>query len=176
MSFDDIDAADDADDTPIEDTYLIFRVGAEEYAVPVTSVTEIVRLQKSFAVPDVPNCVRGVINLRGKVIPLVDVRQRFDLAPAVYSDRTVVVVLEFADTATGLIVDGVSEVVEIPPAQIEQRVGWSGRDGSARPVVRAVGKRGESVSFILDVSALLDLHTTPTPTRARAHLEESRTP
>jgi purine-binding chemotaxis protein CheW len=77
MSFDDIDAADEADDTPIEDTYLIFRVGAEEYAVPVTSVTEIVRLQKSFAVPDVPSCVRGVINLRGKVIPLVDVRQRF---------------------------------------------------------------------------------------------------
>jgi purine-binding chemotaxis protein CheW len=167
MSFDDIDAADEADDTPIEDTYLIFRVGAEEYAVPVTSVTEIMRLQKS--------CVRGVINLRGKVIPLVDVRQRFDLAPAVYSDRTVVVVLEFADSATGLIVDGVSEVVEIPPAQIEQRVGWSGRDGSARPVVRAVGKRGECVSFILDVSALLDLHTHHAPTRARAHLEESRT-
>jgi len=163
MSFEELDDAVDEDDAHVDDTYLTFRVGAEEYAVPVTCVTEIVRLQKSFAVPDVPPCVRGVINLRGKVIPLLDVRQRFGFDAAVYTDRTVVVVLEFADAATGLIVDGVSEVVEIAPEHIEVRATWPGRGAGGRSMVRAIGKRAQTVSFILDVAALLDAPAAQPP-------------
>lgn len=138
-----------------ENTFLTFHVHGEEYAVPVVCVTEIVRLQKMFVVPDVPTYIRGVINLRGKVIPLLDVRTRFHLAQAEYTDRTVVVVLEVGDSPMGLIVDGVSEVIEIPPDQIELHSGIS--KDRERALVKALGKRAAGVSFILDVAALLDV-------------------
>lgn len=151
MSYED-DALDEEEDN-IDNTYLTFSVAEEEYAVHVKHVTEIVRLQKSFSMPDVPGYIRGVINLRGKVIPLLDVRSRFGLKEAEYSDRTVIVVLEVGETATGLVVDGVSEVAEIPPGDIDTRVTASAsRDGS---LVSGMGKRNERVSFILDVPYLL---------------------
>lgn len=84
----------DEDDSNVENTFLTFHVEGGEYAVSVGYVTEIVRLQKMFAMPDVPEYIRGVINLRGKVIPLLDVRNRFGLPEAPYTDRTVIVVLE----------------------------------------------------------------------------------
>jgi purine-binding chemotaxis protein CheW len=149
---DDLELSDD-DDGNIEHTYLTFHVGGEEYAVPVGFVTEIVRLQRTFIIPDVPEYIRGVINLRGKVIPLLDVRSRFGLAQAAYNDRTVVVVLEVGETPTGLVVDGVSEVAEIPPEQIDARAVRS-RGPSA--MVKGMGKRASGVCFILDVGALLD--------------------
>ena len=117
MASDDDEFGDDELDN-IDHTFLTFQVDAEEYAVPVAAVTEIVRLQKSYVVPDVPPYIRGVINLRGKVIPLLDVRCRFGLPDAAYTDRTVVVVIEVGDTTTGLVVDAVSDVTEIPPEQI----------------------------------------------------------
>lgn len=160
----------DLDDEPehIEHTFLTFQVGGEEYAVPVANVTEIVRLQKTYAVPDVPGYIRGVINLRGKVIPLLDVRNRFGLADAEYNDRTVIVVLELGDTATGLVVDAVSEVTEILPEHIEVRANL--RSSSRPSMVRGMGKRANRVSFILDVAALLAVDAaTPTPTSPSAH-------
>lgn len=144
---------DESDETNIDNTYLTFLVGESEYAVGVASVTEIVRLQKTFAVPDVPPSVRGVINLRGKVIPLIDVRSRFGLPEAAYNDRTVVVVLEADNSSTGLVVDGVSEVTEIQPDQIEPRT--SLKSLGKQSVVKGLGKRGQKVSFILDVPSLL---------------------
>ena len=152
MASDDDEFGDDELDN-IDHTFLTFQVDAEEYAVPVAAVTEIVRLQKTYVVPDVPPYIRGVINLRGKVIPLLDVRCRFGLPDAAYTDRTVIVVLEHGDSATGLVVDAVSEVTEILPDQIEARTGLRTQ---ARPsMVRGMGKRANRVSFILDVPALL---------------------
>jgi purine-binding chemotaxis protein CheW len=151
MSYDDLETDDD--DGNSEHTFLTFHVGGEEYAVPVAFVTEIVRLQKSFLIPDVPAYVRGVINLRGKVIPLLDVRSRFGLADAAYTDRTVVVVLEVGEASTGLVVDAVSEVAEILPEQVEPRLHIA--SSGDRPMVKGMGKRANGVSFLLDVHALL---------------------
>jgi purine-binding chemotaxis protein CheW len=154
MAHDDIDSVDgDGDDDNIDNTYLTFVVDDEEYAVHVSHVTEIVRLQKSFAVPDVPDYIRGVINLRGKVIPLLDMRARFGLAEAAYTDRTVVVVLEVGETATGLVVDGVSEVAEIAPENIDTRA--VGAQQGRSSMVSGMGRRADRVSFILDVPFLL---------------------
>jgi purine-binding chemotaxis protein CheW len=165
MADDDLDFNDEEDNT--QNTYLTFQVGGEEYAVPVANVTEIVRLQRSFAVPDVPSFIKGVINLRGKVIPLLDVRSRFGLPENEYTDLTVVIVLEVGEACTGLVVDGVSEVAEIPPEQIAPRPQWKG-SASQPSMIRGVGKRGESVSFLLDVDALLDV---PGANDARAPME-----
>ncbi|MCE9575910.1 MAG: chemotaxis protein CheW [Deltaproteobacteria bacterium] len=160
MSTDDLDLVDDEPEH-IDHTFLTFYVGGEEYAVPVANVTEIVRLQKTYVVPDVPGYIRGVINLRGKVIPLLDVRNRFGLADAAYTDRTVIVVLELGDTTTGLVVDAVSEVTEILPDQIEIRPAL--RNATRPSMVRGMGKRANRVSFILDVAALLAADGAPTP-------------
>ncbi len=157
MSYDDIDAIEEDDDSAAS-TYLTFQVGGEEYAVEVAHVTEIVRLQKAFSVPDVPGYVRGVINLRGKVIPLVDVRSRFGLPDAPYTDRTVVVVLEVGDASTGLVVDAVSDVAEIPSEQVEVHEGL--RTFGNRSMIKGLGKRSDKVSFILDVQTLLSRSET----------------
>lgn len=153
---DPLDAFEDDDDGSLEDTYLTFCADEEEYAVPVTHVTEVVRLQQVFAVPDAPAHVRGVINLRGKIIPLLDARGRFGLPTVSYSDRTVVIVLEFDESLTGLIVDAVSDVVELPPDQ-QAQLGEVVTRQAQRSLVRAFGKRKEAVSFILDVPALLNV-------------------
>ncbi len=154
MAIDDLDDLDLEEDDNIDNTFLTFAVGEEEFAIPVAHVIEVVRLQKIFAVPDVERHVRGVINLRGKVIPLLDVRARFDLQETAYSDRTVIVVIEVDGTPTGLIVDDVFDIAECPPDQVESATTLmrsSGREG----LVTGISKRGERVSFILDVHRLV---------------------
>lgn len=139
------------DDQSIEHTYLTFSVADEDYALHVGHVIEIVRLQRIFAVPDVDDHICGVINLRGKIIPLLDVRRRFGLPEQPYTDRTVVVVVEVEGAPTGLVVDGVFDITEIPPASIEAAP--LARGGPS--LVRALGKRGDRVSFVLDVPTLV---------------------
>ncbi|MCT4682158.1 MAG: chemotaxis protein CheW [Roseicyclus sp.] len=139
-------------DSGIDTMYLTFPVGEETYGVPIALVTEIVGMQRVMSVPDVPHYVRGVINLRGKVIPLMDVRLRFGMAERPYDDRTVVIVLEVGKAPIGLIVDGVSEVVDIPTDKLNRSAGY-GADGQS--VVSALGHVGERVAILLDVPVLV---------------------
>jgi purine-binding chemotaxis protein CheW len=150
----DVDVADltpdDADS--IETMYLTFAVGEEAYAVSIGMVTEIVGMQRIMSVPDVPSYIKGVINLRGKVIPLLDVRLRFAMEERPNDDRTVVIVLEVDDAPVGLIVDRVSEVVDIPEDRID-RAGAFGGGGSN--IVKGLGRIDERVAILLDVPTLL---------------------
>ncbi len=105
--------------------YLTFRLGEESYGLPVLKVREIIKLTPITAVPQMPDYVKGVINLRGKVIPVVDLRTKFGLAGATTTERTCIVVVqvEMADhnkTLMGLIVDGVEEVAHIAAQEIEE--------------------------------------------------------
>ncbi|PWK60385.1 chemotaxis protein CheW [Roseicyclus mahoneyensis] len=142
----------DHEDTGIDTMYLTFPVGDETYGVPITLVTEIVGMQRVMSVPDVPHYIRGVINLRGKVIPLMDVRLRFGMAERAYDDRTVVIVLDVGNAPVGLIVDGVSEVVDIPADRLDRAAGFGG-DGTS--VVQALGHVGDRVAILLDVPVLV---------------------
>ena len=147
----DLFAISEVDD--IENMYLTFEVQEEEYAVNIGYVTEIVGMQKISQVPDVPEFIRGVVNLRGKVIPLMDMRLRFGLPWLEYHGRTTIIVLELDDTPTGLVVDRVTDVLSIAPTSIAQPRQWQGdADGS---VVQGLGKREGSVSIILNVPRLL---------------------
>lgn len=137
----------------IENMYLTFPVGEELYGVSISMVTEIVGLQRIMSVPDVPHYVKGVINLRGKVIPLMDVRLRFGMPERAYDDRTVVIVMQVADAPIGLIVDGVSEVMDIPQEQIDPSSSLSGGDGQS--VVMGLGRVDERVAILLDVGLLV---------------------
>ena len=152
MSQEDLLMIDDDEEDNIEEMYLTFEVSAEEYGVGIINVTEIVRLQKIIEVPDVPHYVRGVINLRGKVIPVIDVRKRFTLPSTEYSNRTTIIVLEVDSVPTGLIVDQVNEVLEIPESDIDDPPRkHKGEEG----VIQGMGKHGDKVCIILDIEHLL---------------------
>ena len=150
----------------VESMYLTFPVGDELYGVPIGLVTEIVGLQKIMQVPDVPHYIRGVINLRGKVIPLMDVRLRFGMPEKEYDDRTVVIVLQVNDAPVGLVVDGVNEVLDIPDTQIDRANGFSGGDGNN--LVMGLGRLEERVAILLNVSLLLEAGEVILPDLAEA--------
>ena len=107
---DDFDLEDDENEDTQEGKYLSFRIGGEVYGIEIRHVTEIVGIQKITEVPDMPQYMKGVINLRGNVIPVVDVRLRFHMQPRDYDDRTCVIVVNINDASIGLVVDSVKEV------------------------------------------------------------------
>lgn len=133
--------------------YLTFHLADEDYGIEIRYVTEIIGIQKITEVPDMPGFVKGVINLRGKVIPVMDVRTRFMLPPLEYNDRTCIIVVNVNDTAVGLVVDEVSEVADIPDANIEPPP-RSTRAAASR-YIQGMGKIGEDVKILLDVTCLL---------------------
>ena len=147
---------DDWDDVAIDDTYLTFRLDNIEYAISVANVKEIVRLPKFIEVPDVPHFIRGVINLRGQVIPLMDARMRLGLPEVPYTDRMVAIVLESRNVLTGLVADGVNGVSLFPPDKIDEppKGGKNERPGRVR-AMRGLGRVGDDVCIILDASRLL---------------------
>src|SRR3954470_13599676 len=98
---------------------VVFQLGAELYGVEISRVHEIIRLQTVTRVPRAPAFVEGVINLRGKVIPVVDLRRRFGLPSAEHTRSTRIVVVEIGDQVVGIVVDGVSEVLRVNTATVE---------------------------------------------------------
>lgn len=153
---DELDALDDDDwnDVDIADTYLTFHLAGSEYAIAVSNVKEIVRLPEFTEIPDMPEFIRGVINLRGHVIPLMDARARLGLPELEYSDRTIAIVLESEGVPTGIVADGVNGVVDIPPGQIDPPPQRKSRTGRAAAVT-GIGRTEDAVSIILDASCLL---------------------
>ena len=144
-------------DPEYEDTqagkFLTFRLGAETYGLQIRVVTEIIRWQDITPVPDVADYIKGIINLRGKVIPVMDVRCRFGMPPRDYDARTCIIVMQVSASNVGLIVDTVCEVVDISDADVEPapRVGGS----ESRAVIAGVGKTGDEVNILLDPSRLV---------------------
>ncbi len=148
----DEDLYDEDEDTQ-KDKYLTFHLANEDYGIDIAFVTEIIGIQKITEVPDMPECIRGVINLRGKVIPVMDVRLRFKLEEREYDERTCIVVVDINDNAVGLVVDEVSEVADIPEAQVEPPP-RSGKGKSSR-YLKGLGKIGDEVKILLNIEKLL---------------------
>lgn len=106
-----------------EHKFLTFAVADEEYAVPVTKVREIISVSQITTLPNMPMHIKGVLNLRGSVVPIVDMRLKHGLEGREYSDRTCIVVLELEGRSSrclmGVVVDSVNEVVRIPPESVD---------------------------------------------------------
>ena len=143
---------EDGDDAQ-KDKFLTFKIADEEFAIPIEHVIEIVGIQKITEVPDMPDFVKGVINLRGKVIPVMDVRLRFHLPSVAYDDRTCVVVVSVGNVTIGLVVDTVSEVVSIPESNISPPPRFS--SATSGRYVSGMGKIGDAVKIIIDAEKLL---------------------
>ncbi|MHC4944873.1 MAG: chemotaxis protein CheW [Planctomycetota bacterium] len=152
-----VSLANKLDDQEMEDgmknKFLAFRVGDENYGIEIRHVKEIVVVHKITEVPDMEEYVRGVINLRGQVIPVIDVRLRFLLVPREYDDRTCIVVVNVNDNVVGMIVDSVTEVVDIPEDRIDPPPAVS-RSPASRFVL-GVGHVGDGVRILLDADKVL---------------------
>ncbi len=133
--------------------YLTFILGEEVFGIEIRYVTEIIGMHQITQLPELPEHIRGIINLRGKIIPVIDIRLRFNKEPIDYDDRTCIIVIDIDDISVGLIVDQVDEVITyedediVPPP--DQRSGIQNR------FIAGIGRRDENVTLILDSRRLL---------------------
>jgi len=152
ISEEDIDDDEEDEDTQ-KDKFLTFTVGKEDYGLAIYHVTEIIGIQKITEVPDMPDYVKGVINLRGKVIPIMDVRKRFKFEERDYDDRTCIIVVNINDTSLGLVVDTVMEVSDIPEKDIQPPPEIA--EGNRQFFIQGLGKVEDEVKILLDAEKLL---------------------
>jgi purine-binding chemotaxis protein CheW len=127
--------------------FLTFSLGSEFYGLEIAYVTEIIGIQPITEIPELPDYVRGIINLRGKIVPVMDVRLRFKKPFREYNDRTCVIVIDIQDISVGLIVDSVSEVLTIaeenivPPPDIK---------AAQNRYIKGIGKVEGDIKLLLD--------------------------
>ncbi len=137
--------------------FLTFAVGEEVYGIGIGMVTEIVGLQPITTMPEMPDYMMGIINLRGKIIPVMDMRKRFHKEPLDYNDRTCIIVLDIHDVSVGLIVDHVNEVSTINDEDIAPPPDYRG--GIENKFISGIGKTGGEVKLLLDTEKLMHSET-----------------
>jgi len=148
-----LDNTIDMEEDTLKGRFLTFSLGNESYGIEVKYVTEIIGMQAITEIPELPEYVKGVINLRGKIIPVMDVRLRFKKEPREYNDRTCVIVVDINDISIGLIVDTVSEVITIPEEDIVEPPQMN-KELNNR-YIKSIGKVGSDVKLLLDCEKLL---------------------
>lgn len=128
--------------------YLIFSIENEDYGIDISSIVEIIGIQKITTVPEMPSYIMGIINLRGKIIPVMDLRLRFGKKFKEYNDRTCTIIVEVQDISMGLIVDNVNEVMDISDKDIvpvpDRKAGFHNR------FIKNIGKVGENIKLLID--------------------------
>lgn len=152
--------ADTANRTPAidrEGKYLTFSLGEEEYGIGILRVKEIIGMMRITPVPQTPPYVKGVINLRGRVIPVIDLRHRFGMDPIQYTDRTCIIVVEIDSDADrlhiGTVVDSVSEVINIRNCDIEDTPFFGTQLNTE--YILGMAKTAGSVKILLDIDQVL---------------------
>jgi len=136
-----------------KDRYLTFFLGKECYGIEIRYVTEIIGMQPITQIPELPEYVIGIINLRGRIIPVIDVRVRFKREEKEYNDRTCIIVVSIEEALIGLIVDRVAEVLTIPEQDVvdppQMNKAYSNR------YIKKIGKAANGVKLLLDCEKLL---------------------
>lgn len=134
--------------------FLTFCMGREEFGIEIKYITEIIGIQAITEVPELPEYVKGIINLRGKIIPVIDARLKFKKKPNEYNDRTCIIVGDIKEVSVGLIVDTVAEVLEIPEKEIvpppDTKTGFHNR------YIKGIGRVDNGVKLLLDFEKILD--------------------
>lgn len=133
--------------------FLTFSLGNEFYGLEIAYVTEIIGIQPITEIPELPDYVKGIVNLRGKIVPVMDVRLRFKKEPRQYNDRTCVIVIDIQDVSVGLIVDSVSEVLTIPEESI---VPPPEIKAVQNRYIKGIGKVEGDIKLLLDCEKILN--------------------
>ncbi|OQP35412.1 chemotaxis protein CheW [Pantoea latae] len=134
--------------------YLVFRLGDEEYGIDILKVQEIRSCERVTRIANSPDFIAGVTNLRGVIVPIVDLRVKFRLRAAPFDDNTVVIVLNFGSRVVGIIVDGVSDVLTLAAEQIRPAPDFSVI--LATEYVQGLGSLGERMLILVDIEKLLN--------------------
>ena len=141
------------EDNSLDEKYLTFKLGDEEFGVNIGFVTEIIGIQAITFVPDLPIFVKGIINLRGQIIPVIDVRLRFQKPEVEYNERTCVIVLQIRDLPIGFIVDSVAEVDQIPDENIIPPP--SIKRSYHQKYISGIGKVQDKIILVMDCEKLI---------------------
>ena len=145
-----------ADNDSQKDKYVTFKSGNEYFGIKIEYVNEIIVYQEITEIPETEEYIKWLINLRGKIIPVIDVRIRFKQEPFEYNDRTCIIVLNVKELVVGLIVEKIAEVVEITEGNILPNPKIGKADRSQNKYVYGIGKVGDEVKLLLDPERLLN--------------------
>ncbi|MDU4959885.1 MAG: chemotaxis protein CheW [Sporomusaceae bacterium] len=136
-----------------ESQLVVFKLGNEDYGISILQVQEIKRMTDITRVPHTPGYIQGVINLRGSVLPVLDLKKRLGLPDSEYTDNTRIIIVNVRDMAIGLIVDGVSEVTALAAEQIDSSQSVAGVDGSH--FISGVGKKDNRLLILLNLDTII---------------------
>lgn len=142
------------DTTQVEGKHLTFWVDHQLYGMPIDAVVQIVGVHEIVSLPEYPEYVKGIINLRGSIIPIIDVRIRFHKEELSYNERTCIIVTSIADKHVGFVVDSVDEVCDIQTGDIVDTPTIASDAGST--FLTGVGKLNGKIVLLLDVSKMID--------------------
>ncbi len=151
MAMDDMELLEEIEDSQ-HGRYLTFNVGVDVFGIEIRNVTEIVGLQPITKLPEAPEHIKGVINLRGRIIPVVDVRLKFKKESVEYNDRTCVIVVEPNAVVAGLIVDEVADVISIADEDIVPPPEYSA--SVQNNYIKGIGKADGAIKLLLDCEKL----------------------
>ncbi|WP_420998486.1 chemotaxis protein CheW [Cupriavidus sp. 30B13] len=132
--------------------FLAFRLGGEEYGIDILKVQEIRGYENVTQIANAPEYLKGVINLRGIIVPIIDLRIKFRQAKIAYDQYTVVIIVELHEQTTGIVVDGVSDVLTLGAGQIRQAPQLSGET----EYIRGIGSVEDRMLILVDIEKLLD--------------------
>jgi|SRR5690554_703498 len=139
-----------------EEQLIVFTVGDEEFGLNVLSVQEIIRYTKPTKIPHAPQFVEGVIDFRGEVIPVLNIRDRFAVAAATDNEFSVIIVVEYSGRVIGMTVDGVSDIMNLPEEKIQKAPEMAADEKTK--YLRAMGKLDERLILILDLEKIFNFH------------------
>lgn len=137
-----------------QDRFLTFALDSEEFGIPISYVSEIVGMQKINKIPEVPGFVKGIINLRGQIISVIDMRLKFKKQAVEYDDRTCIIIIDINGIKAGLIVDNVSEVINIAENEISPPPDF--RTGFQNKYINGIGKLKDRVVLLLDCDKIFN--------------------
>jgi len=136
--------------------FMTFQTGKEYFGINISYVEQIIAMQPITAIPEVEDYIMGLINLRGKIIPVIDVRIRFKMPPIEYTDRTCIIVIDVKSTVVGLIVEKIAEVSDITDDDIVPPPTLGGhKDSEKNKYVYGLARTGDVVKLLLDPEKLI---------------------
>ncbi len=135
--------------------FMTFQIGKEFFGISISYVNEIIAMQPIAAIPEVDDYIKGLINLRGKIIPVIDVRVRFKMEPAEYTDRTCIIVIDVKSTMIGLVVERIAEVDTIADESIVPPPSLGRKDHERNKYVYGLARTGDMVKLLIDPERLI---------------------
>lgn len=135
--------------------FMTFQIGKELFGISISYVNEIIAMQPIAAIPEVDDYIKGLINLRGKIIPVIDVRVRFKMEPCEYTDRTCIIVIDVKSTMIGLIVERIAEVDTIADDSIVPPPSLGRKEHEHNKYVYGLARTGDVVKLLIDPEKLI---------------------